>query len=65
MSQKFVFTLRKRGVISIGTDNRPRPHLTLLGRHALRSPVNSLRQPGIYVLANLTPDDDDKQTKTI
>lgn len=62
MSQKFVFTLRKRGAVSIGTDEKPRPHLTLLWRHALRSPVNSPRKPGVYILANLAPDDDDKQT---
>ena len=62
MSQKFVFTLRKRGVVSIGTNEKPHPHLTLLWRHALPSPVNSLRQPGVYVLANLALDDDDKQT---
>ena len=62
MSQKFVFTLRKRGVVSIGTDEKPRPHLTLLWRHALRSQLISLGKPGVYILANLVPDDSYKQT---
>lgn len=62
LSRKFVFTLRKRGVVSIGTDQKPRPHLTLLWQRALRSQVISLGKPGVCILANLAPDDGDKQT---
>lgn len=61
LSRKFVFTLRKRGVVSIGTDQKPRPHLTLLWRHALSPKMDLPDKPGAYILADMVPGTDGKR----
>lgn len=67
MSQEFVFTNLKRGVVSVRASGEPQPHLTLLWRYALQKTSDLAQagipdQPGAYVLADPVPDATGKQT---
>lgn len=62
MSQKFIFTPLKKGIISVRTGEQPEPHITVLWRHALDPKPDFPDKSGVYVLADLIPGKDGKQS---
>ena len=62
MSSKFILTSLKRGVVSVRTGEQPGPHITLLWRHALEPKPDFPDKSGVYVLADLIPGRDGKQS---
>lgn len=67
MSKEFVFTFVKRGVVSVGTDEEPRPRLVVVWRHALQTgsdltKTRALETPGTYLLVDMVPSDNGLQT---
>lgn len=62
MSSKFIFTPLKRGIVSVRTGKRPEPHITVLWRHALEPKPDFPDKSGVYVLADLIPGGDGKQS---
>ncbi len=62
MSSRFIFTPLKRGIVSVRTGEKPEPHITLLWRHALEPKPDFPDKSGVYVLADLIPGKDGKQS---
>lgn len=67
MSKEFVFAFVKRGVVSVGTDEEPRPRLVVVWRHALQTgsdltKTRLLETPGTYLLVDIVPNDNGLQT---
>lgn len=62
MAPKFTFTPLKSGIVSIRTGGQPEPHITVLWRYALESKPDFPDQSGVYVLADLIPGKDGKQS---
>ena len=67
LSKEFVFTFVKRGVVSVGTDEEPRPRLVVVWRHALQTgsdltKTRALETPGTYLLVDMVPSDNGLQT---
>ena len=62
MSSKFIFTPLKRGIVSVRTGEKPEPHITVLWRHALEPKPDFPDKSGVYVLADLIPEKDGKQS---
>lgn len=62
MSKEFIFASVKRGVVSVATDEEPRPRLIVVWRHALQTgsdltKTRSLETPGTYLLVDIVPND--------
>lgn len=67
MSKEFIFTSVKRGVVSVSTDEEPRPRLVVVWRHALQTgsdltKTRLLETPGTYLLVDIVPGDNGLQT---
>ena len=67
LSKEFVFAFVKRGVVSVGTDEEPRPRLVVVWRHALQTgsdltKTRALETPGTYLLVDMVPSDNGLQT---
>ena len=62
MAPKFTFTPLKSGIVSVRTGGQPEPHITVLWRYALELKPDFPDQSGVYVLADLIPGKDGKQS---